>query len=167
MPVVPPFLIDSNFFIQAYRFHYPLDVVPGFWMKVKELAADGIIISIDKVQQEIFQNRDNLTAWCTSNLPDNFFKDSSVALSEYAKVVGWASARIPQFSRAALNEFFNADEADAWLAAYAMANGNIIITHETSEPRRLSKVKLPDAASSFGIKCYSTVDMFRELKETF
>ena len=33
-----PFIIDSNFFIQAYRINYPFDVVPSFWVKVKELA---------------------------------------------------------------------------------------------------------------------------------
>lgn len=167
MVVVPPYLLDSNFFIQAYRFHYPLDVVPGFWLKVKELAEDGTIISIDKVQREIFQNKDNLTAWCKAHLPNDFFKDSSNCLTEYSKVVSWASMRIPQFTTGALNEFLDTDEADAWLAAYAMANGNVIVTHETSEPRRLSKVKLPDAATPFGIKCYTTIEMFRELKEVF
>lgn len=167
MVVVPPFLLDSNFFIQAYRFHYPLDVVPGFWMKIKELAENGSIISIDKVQQEIFQNKDDLTAWCKANLPDDFFKDSSTVLSGYTKIIAWASGRTPQYTRAALNEFMDADEADAWLVAYALANKNSIVTHETSEPRRLSKVKLPDAASPFGVKCYTTVDLFRELKETF
>ena len=29
-----PFIIDSNFFIQAYRINYPFDVVPSFWVKV-------------------------------------------------------------------------------------------------------------------------------------
>lgn len=167
MVVVPPYLLDSNFFIQAYRFHYPLDVVPGFWLKVKELAEDGTIISIDKVQREIYQNKDDLTSWCKANLPDDFFKDSSVVLSAYTKIIGWASIRTPQFTSAALNEFLDADEADAWLAAYALENGNTIVTYETSETRRLNKVKLPDAASAHGVKCYTTIAMFRELKEVF
>lgn len=163
MVVVPPFLLDSNFFIQAYRFHYPLDVVPGFWMKVKELAENGTLISIDKVQQEIFRNKDDLTAWCIDYLPEDFFKDSSIVLPSYTKIVGWVNSRTPPYTRPALNEFLDADEADAWLVAYALANGNSIVTHETSEPRRISKVK----ASPFGIKCYTTIELFRELKEVF
>ena len=46
-----PYLLDSNFFIEAFRTSYPFDVVPSFWVKVKELAAEGKIISIDKVQK--------------------------------------------------------------------------------------------------------------------
>ncbi|MET3114076.1 hypothetical protein AAKU52_001809 [Pedobacter sp. CG_S7] len=51
-----PFVLDSNFFIQAHRMHYPMDVVPSFWLKIKELAKNGIIVSIDKVKDEIHLN---------------------------------------------------------------------------------------------------------------
>lgn len=44
------FVVDSNFFIQAHRHTYPLDVVRSYWDKVKDLAQDGTIISIDKVK---------------------------------------------------------------------------------------------------------------------
>jgi len=29
------YLVDSNFFIQAHRAIYPLDIATGFWNKVK------------------------------------------------------------------------------------------------------------------------------------
>ena len=58
-----PFLLDSNFFIEAHRTSYPFDVVPSFWAKVKELADNGKIISIDKVKKEILQNKDELSEW--------------------------------------------------------------------------------------------------------
>lgn len=32
------YLVDSNFFIQAHRAYYPMDVVPSFWIKVSDLA---------------------------------------------------------------------------------------------------------------------------------
>ena len=71
------FLVDSNFFIQAHRAIYPLDVAPSFWNKVKQLAANGNIISLDKVKNEIYQNEDDLKSWCENNLPDNFFQNSN------------------------------------------------------------------------------------------
>ncbi len=40
-----PFIVDSNFFIQAHRGTYPLDVVSSFWDKVSNLAKKGKIIS--------------------------------------------------------------------------------------------------------------------------
>jgi hypothetical protein len=57
------YVVDSNFFIQAHRVSYPLDVAFSFWNKVKQLANDGKIISIDKVKQEIYQNEDALKQW--------------------------------------------------------------------------------------------------------
>ena len=47
---MPDYVVDSNFFIQAHQVHYPMDVVPNFWVKVSELAHNGIIGSIDKVE---------------------------------------------------------------------------------------------------------------------
>ena len=70
------YVIDSNFFIQAHRDTYPLDVAFSFWSKVKQLAVEGKIISIDKVKDEIYDKNDALEAWCIENLPEDFFKDT-------------------------------------------------------------------------------------------
>ena len=67
------YVIDSNFFIEAHRTSYPLDVASSFWNKVKQLADDGKIISIDKVKKEIYKNEDALKQWCVANLPRGFF----------------------------------------------------------------------------------------------
>jgi hypothetical protein len=40
------FVADSNFFIQAHRVNYPLDVAMGFWEKIKKMAYTGTLISI-------------------------------------------------------------------------------------------------------------------------
>lgn len=77
------YVVDSNFFIQAHRSIYPLDVVQIFWTKVKALSNRGIIESIDKVKKEIYDNsshEDELRAWCESNLPDNFFVNTNSVL---------------------------------------------------------------------------------------
>lgn len=69
------FIVDSNFFIQAHRSIYPLDVVQSFWTKIKSLADKGTILSIDKVKKEIYDNsshEDELKIWCEANLPDDF-----------------------------------------------------------------------------------------------
>lgn len=78
--------MDSNFFIQAHRVSYPLDVAHSFWNKVKQLADSGIIISIDKVKEEIFDNHDMLSEWCDANLPDDFFKDTASSMDSYRRV---------------------------------------------------------------------------------
>ena len=70
------YVVDSNFFIQAHRANYPLDVATSFWNKVKQLAEEGKIISIDKVKKEIYDHEDDLKQWCEDNLPEDFFKDT-------------------------------------------------------------------------------------------
>lgn len=74
------YVVDSNFFIQAHRTNYPFDVAISFWNKIIELAENGIIISIDKVKNEIFKNDDELKQWCEINLPDDFFKDTTTII---------------------------------------------------------------------------------------
>ena len=71
-----PFIIDSNFFIQAHRSTYPLDVATSFWSKINLLAMAGKIFSIDKVKAEIYKNNDDLSIWCNRNLQNRFFMDS-------------------------------------------------------------------------------------------
>lgn len=162
-----PFVLDSNFFIQAHRINYPFDVVPSFWLKVKELGEKGLIISIDKVHNELNQNKDNLTLWCEENLPDDFFKDTSEIINNYVEVSKWANSMSSHYLPQALSEFLDADEADAWLVAYSINNKNVIVSHETSDLRTQKRVKLPDAANIFEISCLTTIEMFRMIGEKF
>ena len=158
-----PFLLDSNFFIEAYRVSYPFDVVPTFWIKVKELAEQGKIISIDKVKKELLQNKDELSDWIIDNLTEDFFKDTTTVVPNYATLTGWVYSKSEQYSATAISEFLDVDEADAWLVAFAMTYGNHIVTHEVSKPNSKSRVMLPDAANPFNVICIKTVDLFRAL----
>lgn len=163
------YIVDSNFFIQAHRVSYPLDIAHSYWNKVKQLAAVGKIISIDKVREEIYDKNDSLVDWCKTNLPDTFFKDTSNVMDFYSRVSTWAISKSDLYLPNALNEFLNADEADAFLVAYALADPQlrVIVTHEISEPNRKNKVKIPDACLALNVNYVNTMEMFRQLKETF
>lgn len=125
------YVVDSNFFIQAHRAVYPLDIAKGFWNSVKNLAIEEKIVSIDKVKKEIYKNNDELKGWCKNNLPENFFRDSSLVLKEYSKIISWANSRSHHYLQKALNEFMDADEADAFLVAYALSDKtNRIVVHK-------------------------------------
>ena len=78
---MPIYVLDSNYFIQAHRANYPLDVAISFWKKTKQLANEGKIISIDKVRNELYNKNDALEEWCNSNLPNDFFKSSNENLN--------------------------------------------------------------------------------------
>jgi hypothetical protein len=163
------YVVDSNFFIQAHRVYYPLDVAHSFWNKVKDLANRELIISIDKVKGELFDNNDALEDWCKENLPDSFFKNTDVAMSEYSSVALWAKSMSHHYLPQALNEFLDADEADAFLVAYCLADyeNRVVVTQEISHPERKNKVKIPEACNALGVRFINSMDMFRELEETF
>lgn len=163
------FIVDSNFFIQAHRATYPLDIAKGFWNRVKQLADSGTIISIDKVRNELYDKNDDLEIWCKEKLPLDFFKDTSEVIHEYRKVSSWAISRSTHFKATAISEFLDADEADAFLIAYCLADteNRCIVTHEVSAPLKTNKIKIPDCAMGLGVRYVTTIEMFRELRETF
>ncbi|MDA3860101.1 MAG: DUF4411 family protein [Melioribacteraceae bacterium] len=163
------YVVDSNFFIQAHRAIYPLDVAITFWEKVKQLAIDGKIVSIDKVKNELYDKNDELELWCKDNLPSDFFKSSDESIPSYIQVAEWASSRSDHYLEKAINEFLDADEADAFLIAFVLSdNGNrILVTHEKSAPQKKGRIKIPDVCDSLGVRTFKTIDMFRDLGETF
>ena len=164
------YIVDSNFFIQAHRFTYPLDVALSFWNKVKQLALDGKIISIDKVKAEIYDKNDALETWCKNNLPEDFFKSTSQIIdTKYREVTQWAYSKRSHYLEKALNEFLDADEADAFIVAYALEDmtSRTIVTQEVSRPEMKRKIKIPEPCNFFNIQYLDVIEMFRELKETF
>ena len=161
------YVVDSNFFIQAHRIIYPLDVAASFWNKLKQLADERKIISIDKVKNELYHNDDALKQWCEANLPGDFFKETSQVLPAYGRIVSWAMSKSSHYLQKALDEFMDADEADAWLVAYALTYNDTVVTHEVSEPNRKSKIKIPDVCISLGVQYTNTIEMFRQLRERF
>jgi hypothetical protein len=166
---MPVYVLDSNFFIEAHRASYPLDVAFSFWNKVKQLADERKIESVDKVMEEIYDKNDDLKRWCETNLPPDFFKDTSQVMNAYQQVILWAVSRSSWYLPQALNEFLNADEADAFIVGYCVADpkNRIVVTQEKSEPARKNKIKIPDACLALNVSSFNTVDMFRQLGETF
>lgn len=166
---MPVYVSDSNFFIQAHRAHYPIDVATGFWNKVRQFAEQGRVISIDKVKEELYDKNDALKDWCINNLPEDFFKDTSVVMVAYSQVTAWAMSRSGHYLQKALNEFLDAYEADAFLVAFCHADpaNKFIVTHEVSEPNRQNKVKIPEACIALNVSYVNTIEMFRRLGETF
>jgi len=166
---VTVYVVDSNFFIQAHRVNYPLDIAFSFWNKLKELARSGRIISIDKVKSELYNKNDALEDWCKTNLPEDFFKSTNEVMNEYSRISTWAISMSHHYLPNALNEFLDANEADAFLVAYSLADlrNRVIVTQEISQPTRKNKIKIPEACNPINVRFLNTIEMFRELDETF
>jgi len=162
---MPKYVLDTNIFIESYLRNYPIDIFPSYWKLLKELADDDVIISIDKVQDELNHYEDEISVWVEENIPDSFFKTTNTneVTSEYGKVVSWAQSRNDHFREAAINEFLEFDKADAWLVAYCMLKENTLVTLEVSDPRSKKKIHIPDVCIAHDVKHCNLVEMFRAL----
>lgn len=162
------FVLDSNFFIEAHRVSYPLDIMHSFWEKVNELAHYRKIVSIDKVREELYNKNDELVEWCKNNLPYDFFKPTDEVMPQYEKIIEWVKSRNDPYKKYAVDEFLDATKADAFLVAYCLVDSDnrILVTHEISESKRRNKVKIPDACEAVNVRCVNPMNMLRELRET-
>jgi hypothetical protein len=126
-------------------------------------------VSIDKVKDEIYDNNDELTRWCKSNLPDDFFKSTEEFVDEYKQAIEWANTRSDHFQVKALMEFSDDDNADAYLIAYAKSNVEIItiVTQEKSNPACKNRVLIPDCCAALDVNYCDLITLFRKLNETF
>ena len=158
------YILDANVFIEAYRHYYAFDVCPGFWASITHYGEQGILGSIDRVRDEL-KKEDDLGQW-RSDISAAFFHptDTDDVIEAYADVIKWAQG-LTRLTPAAKGEF--ADDADAWLVAYAKTKGLLMVTHEESAPLSQKKLKIPDVCDGFGIKYKNSFQMLRELGVTY
>lgn len=121
------------------------------------------------MKAELYDKNDELETWCRDNLPENFFYGTSTVMSEYGSVSVWAASKASHYLPVAISDFLDADEADAFLIAFALADrkNRIIVTHERSQPDIKRKVKIPEPCDELGVNYINTIEMFRQLSETF
>jgi hypothetical protein len=62
------YLLDANVFIEAKNRYYGFELCPGFWDWL-EVAHDGdVVVSIEKVRDELDDGADELTAWAQARV---------------------------------------------------------------------------------------------------
>lgn len=152
------FCLDTNVFIQAHRYHYPMDVVPGFWDSLVRLAQDGQICSIEEVRLEIENGEDEVSDWVQRH-PFLFLPNSSLVIQEkFADVAEWVH-RHPQYFDFAKQKFLN--DADPWLIAYALAHNCVVVTEERQAPQSRRDIKIPDVCQAMNVPYINTITMLR------
>ena len=166
------YLVDSNCFMDASRFHYPFDIAESFWKKLSEAANNHLFYSIDKVHDEIFENEDALSNWCSDNLPEDFFISTNTTQiwTQYGKLVNWATEKIQKgLKESGLKKFINETKADIFFVALASLDPDkyTVVTDEISAVSSKKDIKLPDACSAFNIRSINFIEMLRELQIKF
>ncbi|MFN8565705.1 MAG: DUF4411 family protein [Anaerolineae bacterium] len=140
-------LLDANCFIEPFLHYYGFDVCPGYWSWIEQQNVAGELFSIDKIKDELTEKGDDLSDWADTKDDTFFLPVDNATLVEYARIITWVNAQ--NYTNPAKRRF--AAGADPFLIAFALAHGHIIVTHETHEPLRRNKVKIPNVCLQFGV----------------
>jgi hypothetical protein len=157
------YLLDSNVFIEAHQHYYGMDLCPGFWRWLEHAHERGIVITLDKVRDELTQKGDELSVWAKA-FPSRYFTvlDEGV-MPILTEVSAWAVSQ--DFQQAAVADFLS--KADYFLVAYAKAHSHRIVTWEKHKSGT-SKIKIPSACDALGIaKPLNTFEMLKREKVAF
>lgn len=158
-----PYVLDSDVFVQAARQYYAFDLVPAFWQGLVDLASSGRLLSVDRVRDELEQGKDQLARWATGTFRRWFVPtNESDVLEAYGRIMRWAQAQ-PKYWDAAKAEFADVKNADAWLVAYALAKGCVVVTQEQPHPEAKRKIFIPDVCQAFEVPFVDTYAMLRAL----
>lgn len=160
----PRYVLDAGVFIQSARYHYGFDIAPGFWQALIQHAQTGTVLSIDRVKtKEIDRGNDDLKNWANNHFHSWFASTAEDdVVDAYRRVIQWAYNHA-QFTEAAKAEFASDDNADAWVVAYALAKGCVLVCHEQFNPNIRRKIPIPNACQAVSVQCVDTFRMLRVL----
>jgi len=156
------YLLDADVFIRAKNLHYGFDFCPAFWGWLIAANADGKVLSIEKVGDEIRAVDDELSEWAKSKAERFFLPPNASVLSALSAVGDWASSQ--DYTASAINIFLQV--ADSYLVAQAVAGQHVVVTHEAPSAS-IRKIKIPDACIGLGIKWLTPFEMLRNERARF
>jgi hypothetical protein len=156
------YLLDANVFIQAKNLHYGFDFCPAFWDWLIEQNAAGLVMSIEKVSDELRAGGDDLADWAQERSAAFFAPPDNRVVAALVDVSRWVTSQ--SYEPAAIATFLQV--ADYWLVGHALAHACLVVTHEVpSESTR--KVKIPNVCVGMGLSCVTPYEMLRRERARF
>ena len=154
------YLLDSSTLIDAKNRYYGFGICPGFWQWLCRANAQGLVMSIDRVRDELMQRQDDLTKWCKNRKP--FFVDTEdgKTVDSQRILAGWVNG---SYSSAAQSVFFRA--ADFTLVAHAHAHKHTAVTGEVAAYG--AQVKIPNACKELAVPHVTVFQMLSKEKVKF
>ena len=153
-------LLDTNVFIEAKNHYYGFDICPGFWEWLDRAFAEGVLLSIKGVRDELMQRQVRLSTWCRSR-KQMFLDTNDGKTYESLKLLsGWVSEN---YNGAAKTKFLG--DVDFVLVGYAHAHGHTVVTTEIASHGK--QVKIPNACKAMDVPCINPFQMLATAKVRF
>jgi hypothetical protein len=160
---LPPYLLDTNIFIEPYRTYYAFDIAPRYWREILQHNSNGRVFSVDRVKDELERGADELTRWANEHFIAGFISTNETGvLQACGDIMAWATGQ-SHFTTEAKTEFADTNNADAWVIACARANGFTVVTGEVFDAACRRRIKIPNVCVEFGIPYVDTFQMLRNL----
>lgn len=150
------YLLDTNVFIQAKNLYYGFDVCPAFWDWLDRAHAEGTVVSIDRIGDELTGGGDELAIWAQQRVGSLFAETDARVVPSLQQLSAWATGA--GFEPAAVSTFLQV--ADYYLVAHAHAHGHVVVTHEVIDNSR-KRIKIPSACLALGVRYTSPFQMLR------
>lgn len=159
------YVLDACVFMQAARQYYAFDIVHSFWTELEKQAANGRVVSIDRVKEEIDRGDDELKRWANTRFNPYFESTwSQEIITTYREIIEWVHNH-SQYNESAKREFANG--ADGWLIAYAKIHDYIVVTNERYNREIKRKVPIPNVCKQFNVPYVDIFKMLRDLGVRF
>lgn len=156
------YLLDTNVFIQAWKYYYAMDFCPAFWDWITTGHDAGQVFSVKKVYDEIAAGNDDLVDW-VGEIDRSFFIEPSHE-TEHARTQVYSWTIEQNYENAAIAEFM--EVADGHLVAHALHGNYEVVTLEKAG-NSPTKIKIPNVCNAFGIHCITTFEMLRRARAKF
>lgn len=158
--------IDSGVLITAARGPYRFKMIPQFWQYMHTQFESGVLqmtrIAYEEITEEGYD--DDLEHWCKSRKKYGLCKNETKSVQErYATIANYLETD-PKYQRKPelVRDFLSG--ADGWTIAHAMSSNpsGIVVTEEIERAPK-GKIKIPNVARVFDVKCLSLSQMLERL----
>ncbi|MCC5805109.1 MAG: DUF4411 family protein [Opitutales bacterium] len=157
----PPYVVDTNIFMDWQARFYPPDVFVSLVEKIDDLIQQGRLIAPRLVREELDAVGTNqLTAWAQAReavwIPDTAIVEGAVAIQ----------SQFPGL----LDPKAEFEEADAYVIALARQQDGIVVTSETPAAEKRKPKReffIPDVCREIGLPCINLLGLMRREKWRF
>jgi hypothetical protein len=145
------FSLDTSAILDAWVRHYPPDVFPSIWERMKGAASEGKIFIIDEVLSELKRKDDGAHEWFESH--------GEMVISIDAKIQASVAEIMHKYPKI-IDTRRNRSGCDPWVVALAQVRGFSVVTAERPSGS-LARPKIPDICVDMALPHMDVVEFFR------
>ena len=145
------YILDTNFFIDANKFHLPIEQNADFWGWIVSLAEDSTISIPQAVCEELLKGNDDLAKWVDEHKEK--LVDPTKSFAQIREVMENGYGSIDEVITERL-------KADPWVIAHALeVSGKVVTGEKPGNQTAPHNKKIPSVCQALGVP-YLTITGF-------